>query len=274
VQYFAAGAGNTVRNSKESFGISFGITLIVSVANMMSSQIAQFLTRMEKNATWSQLRRSEGIKLLAFKMFNVMLFYLGAFFSFKGQHCFLEDLGLKFFTLILTDLILMNAIELFLPLIRVRVMNKFERFRNKGGDADSKQEWDVAQEYLEIFYRQFIIYIGMIVFPMMPLLGLLTNFVEFPLDKYKMLRLCKKPKRMDASMKEFILFWLIVTPFVAILCFPQGAIWAMGLHRSQFEQTDHFGNVTKSYGYGCCEVLNGHSDIKGCTFYSNTTINL
>lgn len=60
----------------------------------------------------------------------------------------------------------------------------------------------------------------MSVFPMVSLLGLVTNILEYPLDKFRMLRICQKPKRLDISMKRFLIVWLAVTAAAALVSYP------------------------------------------------------
>lgn len=221
---------NTVSGSSKLW-ISFVVTGAVIIVNLVFVQIAGRLTAFEKHRTWSQYRKHEGFKILTFRIVNVIAMYIGLQFSFvneeRGCPCFLEDSGFRFFTLILTDLVVMNIVELAVPTIRVALTKRVNCLRGKGGDEASKPEFDVATEYLELFYRQFIIYLGMMVFPGVTLLGLIANIVEYPLDKYRMLRICQKPKRLDLSMKRFLVFYLVIIAVVALLCWPQGTIWVL-----------------------------------------------
>ncbi len=60
----------------------------------------------------------------------------------------------------------------------------------------------------------------MVVFPPLTVIGLITNIIEYPLDKYRMLKVCQKPKRLDLSMKRFLVIWLIVTALAAFVTWP------------------------------------------------------
>jgi len=263
IQFFASGRFEIFNVSAvKAFFISIGITLFLSVTNFISKYVATYLTRIEKHPTWSGYRKNEGIKLLSFKIFNVIAFYVAGFFAFAPNRCYFEYTGLKFFTLILSDLIIMNLLEVSLPGIKTLFRNIYRSILNKGGDDVEKEDFDVAQEYLEILYRQFVIYIGMIVFPLMAVLGLLTNVIEFPLDKYRMLRQCNKPQRLDHSMKTFLLIWMMILPVLALLCFPQGPVWDMFFTRGTYP------------GYDCCAVLDSPKDYVfptnlTCVTYSN-----
>ena len=48
---------------------------------------------------------------------------------------------------------------------------------------------------LYIALRQFIVGLGLLVFPTLPALALVASVFEYWVDKYRMLRVCQKPKR-------------------------------------------------------------------------------
>jgi len=160
--------------------------------------------------------------------------------------CFLGQSGIKFLTLIITDLIVFNSWELISTALLNFASKYIKKFQGKGGDVASKPEFDVAQEYLEIFYRQFVIYMGMLVVPIVPIIGILANMIEFQVDKFRMLRLCQPPKRLDLSMKRFLLFWLIMSAFLAFISWPQAGLFVL----SELTATRDVS------AYYCCGVIN------------------
>lgn len=113
-----------------------------------------------------------------------------------------------------------NILEFGIVFIQRLFVLKFGICAGKGSDEDNKPEFDVAFEYLEVFYRQFICYLGMTVFPLMPVLSLIANLIEYFLDKVKMVKLCQKPKRLDLSMKGFLMVWLLVIAAAGLASYP------------------------------------------------------
>jgi len=159
---------------------------------------------------------------------------------------FFHTTGSKFLVMILVDVKVFNGVEFGIPLIKTFLRNHISRLKkNTGSDESVKPEFDIAQEYLEIFYRQFIIYLGMTVFPALAILGFIANILEYPLDRIRMLRICQRPKRIDLSMKRFLLFWLILIAVAATFAPPQGAFWVMWVSRD-------FRPI-----FNCCQVLTG-----------------
>jgi hypothetical protein len=71
----------------------------------------------------------------------------------------------------------------------------------KGSNDSVRPEFDLAEEYLELIYRQFIIYLAFAIVPLVPVLGLLANIVEYRVDKYRLLRICQQPRGLQGSMR-------------------------------------------------------------------------
>lgn len=212
--------------------INFLVTGSVAFINQFFQQISIFMVKFEKHKTWSLFRKHHVIKLLSFKMINIVAMY-AALQLVNTSGCIFQDTGSKFLTLLLLELFVMTPIEMIVPLLRIWAAKRFKILRGKGSDDDARPEFDVAQEYLELFYRQFVIYLGMSVFPMVTFMGLFINILEYPLDKFRMLYICQKPKRLDLSMRRFLLFWLLITALAALLSWPQGAVWILSGNRGR-----------------------------------------
>lgn len=86
----------------------------------------------------------------------------------------------------------------------------------------------MADEYLELFIRQYIIYIGMTFVPILPILGLISNLVEIAVDRYRLMRLTKTPPYLRGSMRHFLVFFMFITGFITIIMFPYGSFLTLG----------------------------------------------
>eukprot|EP01119_Soliformovum_irregulare_P018638 TRINITY_DN5760_c0_g1_i6.p1 TRINITY_DN5760_c0_g1~~TRINITY_DN5760_c0_g1_i6.p1 ORF type:complete len:475 (+),score=127.46 TRINITY_DN5760_c0_g1_i6:1444-2868(+) len=236
----------TLKNPSPFNPVTLAVTASVTIVNLIFQKLSFYMTSFERHRTWSTFRKHNTIKLLSFKMINVTGLYIALAFV-RETGCSYHNSGSKFLTLILIDLFLGNTIEYVLAYGKIFLSKHFQMFAGKGGDEANKPEFDVAEEYLEVFYRQFLIYFGTAVFPMMPLLGLVTNIIEYPLDKFRMLRMCQRPKRIDLSMKRLILIWMFVTAAAALVVWPQGAAYVLSNTK----------NTSYPRGLICCDVLRG-----------------
>jgi hypothetical protein len=96
-------------------------------------------------------------------------------------------------------------------------------------------------------YRQYIIYLGFPFFPLIGLMGLLANVIEYavltyltraiidsitslcsyPIDKFILLRISRTPPQLRGSMRHYLIFFLFVTALLAMAIFPYGSGWVM-----------------------------------------------
>lgn len=241
--------------------VNYVVTFSVVTINFFFQTISVKLVQLEKHKTWSLFRKHHTIKLIAFKIINVCAMYAALSFSFqRNGRCIYFDAGSKFVSLILIDLFFQNFMEMAVPLMKRWGATHVKYLQTKGGDEAAKPEFDVSQEYLELFYRQFVIYLGLSIFPGITVLGLITNILEYPLDKYRMLRICQRPKPLDISMKRFLVIWLFVTGLAGLLTWPQGAIWTL--------------TATRGYSpsFTCCNLLPGTPDMDVFLENNNCTI--
>ena len=75
----------------------------------------------------------------------------------------------------------------------------------------------ITEEYLEVIYRQFIIYQGMSASPILPVFGFIGGILELSFDKIRLLKFCKKPPHTNASIRTMLTFFLIFISAIASL---------------------------------------------------------
>jgi Calcium-activated chloride channel len=255
--YFIQQWGNTKAEAGNILNLwNYFVAGTVALVNFIFQFISRPMTALEKHKTWAVFRKHSAIKMITFKLVNVTAMYAAKAFAFveAGEaRCGLEDMGSQFLAIIIMDAVVMSIVEMITPVLRSWAF-KIVGIGSAGSDEDQKPEFDVSEEYLELFYRQFIIYVGMSVFPMITLLGTIANVLEYPQDKFRMLRICQRPKRLNVTMKKFLTTYLAVVAVVSMLAWPQGAVWVLGAHRDQRTQ------------FWCCALLPGDPpDEANCT---------
>lgn len=208
--------------------IDIAVTLVVTIINAVFGALAGVMTTFEKHLTYAAYRRSHTIKLYSFKILNVSAMYAAVGVVAISSACPYFDAGRKFLILILTDLVVQNLLEILVPWIKMRVLPLIStKFAGSSSDEANRPEFDLAQEYLELFYRQFVIYVGFTVFPLLPLCGFIVNLIEYPLDKYRMTKVCQRPKRVDVSMKWLLSVLLLCNAVIAFALPPLGTVWLL-----------------------------------------------
>lgn len=217
--------------------------------NVVWKQICVFLTQFEQHYTYSRFLNHHTVKFFVWRILNVCIMFLGRWlvavgaFESTSAFNFLKtawaDVGNPFadpcriitilaeqYTILLViELTVGNLVEILLPLVWL----KFQQIccgKITSSNLDAgRMDFDVAEEYLELLYRQFIVYMGMTVFPTIGFFGMIVNLVEYPLDKWRLLRISKTPPPLRGSMHSFLVFFLFLSAIISIAVFPYGFGW-------------------------------------------------
>lgn len=218
--------------------LSACVAVVVVGMNAVWIPISAGLTSLERHHSWSSFRIHNAVKLVLFKLINATVLYLLVALRLRlpaaaiaSGRCALSDAGSKFFLVLVVDIIFVNIISMILPRLKIccirRCCRCCKRLQPKGGDEELRPEFDLAEEYLQILYRQFLLYLGTPAFPLIGVLGFLANLVEYPLDKFRMLRVCQEPKRIDDPMRGFLTVFFFIVGIAAALTYPNGPIWLL-----------------------------------------------
>eukprot|EP00960_Hanusia_phi_P065676 766178-Hanusia_phi.AAC.2 len=159
-------------------GVQLAVSLITSaivpISNLIFDSIVRFLTDLEKHPTWSSYRRHRLLKIVLFRLVNVYGLFIFRFYA-----------DLPFYTCSSSRIAFQEAtksksegLSSSLPSSSYPVFHLFLRPSNptplspstsslRHPDyVSSRPEFELTDEYFEIVYRQFIMYIGISVFPM------------------------------------------------------------------------------------------------------------
>eukprot|EP00736_Rhodelphis_marinus_P009286 Rmarinus@m.16535 len=215
-------------DSSDFFLATVNVALLF-VVNLIWKFWCMHLTEFERHKTWTSYRKHNVFKFFLFKLANMLALYFVQYQyrSSEDEACPLNAAGNYFINQMLFDLTVGNLVELLLPHMYMWFYACLGQKTKFGMDEATKQIFDLSEEYLEILYRQFIIYLGSLVVPYLPVLGAFTTSLELLIDRYRLLRLCRKPHRVRSSMKYFLRFFLLLTGLAALLSYPNGAVWIL-----------------------------------------------
>jgi len=224
--------------SAGSATVALALSGMLSILNMVWKKISKSLTRYETHRTKREYTEWDTSKVFILKIGSVLSLYITK--SLVGVDrtdssnctpldvdcgCPLEDQGQQFFFLILTEIVIGNIVELGIPIMRVWLRSR-KSLTSGGGDEDLKDNFDLADEFTELFYRQFIIILGMVVFPLMAPLGAVSLALEYALDKYRLLHFCKKPLvKPDPVRSRLILGCQLAVAVIVLLSYPNGVVF-------------------------------------------------
>ncbi|KAH3767774.1 DUF590 family protein [Pelomyxa schiedti] len=248
-------------NLEKSTLFSTMISLVISVVRMIWTSVASALTKFERHRTWASFKNHVLFKWYWFKVLNLICVYISRWLvadryadqftytwnlpdfpwedsgsesgtTVTENACGLVYMGDQFMTLVIIDLIVSNAMEVVLPLCLPIIMKLLCCFFKKNDDSKvtsrkQRPEFDLAEEYLEILYRQFVICFGMPFFPLLAVLGFIVNLIEVFVDRIRLIYICKKPPMVAASLRRRLIFYMFITAVLSVVAFPVGTGWIL-----------------------------------------------
>ena len=236
-----------------SLGVSVAISILTTLAGTLWQKLCYTLTNFERHNTWTSWRKHNLLKYVVFKL--VLVYVVVNVRVFFSVQCPLRELGEQYFVQLLLDLFVGNVAEIVVPSLSSCLLQWWNP--QKALARDNRPEFDVAEEYLELIYRQYIVYCGMVSFPFLPALGALANFVEFYVDKYRLYKICQKPPLIVGSTKT------LVAGFLGAACALSLLNWGSGIGVMA-----GFFWCNSLNGTGCekCNILEGHGGFLGYFF--------
>lgn len=212
-------------------GAGTAMTLVVAlgfaICHMSWGHVSYYVTRTENNPTWFKFRMSQAIKLIAFKLALPTIMYVLLVFVVETSSeggCNLEFVGINFFLVLVVDVVLTFALQTLWPVLK-RVLYKHCRAES----TLEGPEFNIAEDLLQLMFRQFIIYIGFFAFPLMGLLGFLACVAEYAVDRYRLARVCRDPYYLPEKPGLFLLIFIQVAVGAAFITYPNGALWMLFL---------------------------------------------
>lgn len=219
------------KNEQDSgdLGTAFGIAILVSVLNILYTFIARVVTEFEKWMVFGNWKRSLALKLIFFKLANIVTVYAAKDYkSLADNICVYDIIGEQFLTLLIVETLVMNVWEVVFTLVHAANFRFYARITGSiTGDADNLPQFDLALEYLEIIYRQYLSILSMVVFPLSIAFAAVGFFIEFWVDKLRLFKICGKPRHMHTSQKEFLAMNLALVAIVSFFTPYAGSVWVM-----------------------------------------------
>jgi len=234
-------------------------SLIISVVNVVVGIIftfaADFLTTFERHWTHANAKSSYLFKLVIFRELNFFMILFSKYLVYVvlkdklkfdwhipkmfwdsteesmealliDMKCGINDTGDQVLIFMVVDLVVSNALELFSPMC-IAFVKQYIFKMTSIKSIDYYGDFDIATEYFELIYRQFILYIS---FPFMPILSFLCtliNGIEILIDRLRLFRFCKVPKPINTDIHKTVSFYLIVTAVLAFFAFPRGTLYTL-----------------------------------------------
>lgn len=145
-------------------------SIMISAINSIFPMIVKFMVKLEgyedpSIASYNTIGRTFFLKMVSigFLLYRVLSFNDSTFTDPK--RCFWNEAGMVFWQMLLIDLFVAPTLTIVPNLILNRL--------------GSKLEFAVAQNVIDMLYRQALIWVGSLVCPMVPLLGTINNLILY-----------------------------------------------------------------------------------------------
>lgn len=221
----ASGTSETSETINIAMGIPLSLSFVICTA--IWDTLSYTVTECERCKTWGAFRMSQAVKLIGFKIFASMVMYVLIPFVLvtpQSANCIIESAGTNFFVIVMIDTFLvMIFVNSLLPVIIRRGVRHFF------GKEMALPEFNVSDHLLQLIYRQFIIYVGFIVFPLIGVLGLFAICLQYFVDKVQLLHLCQDTHYVREHPGIFLLGFSLFAAATATVAYPNGALWMLYL---------------------------------------------
>ena len=208
-------------NISLSVVFNFLTSFIFVLCNAIWKYMSIKLTDLENNPTWSKYRISQSLKLIIFKLVSaIMLFILISVILNPLNDCMDTQYATNFFFIVVIDAFVINFIvEICVPLVGRSIRKCLNC------DEKEKPEFNISEELQQLFYRQFILNLGFIVFPMLSGVGFVGMLCQYVFDRIKLKYVCSDPHYVDNSFLLFFVISSVILAFLTLIAFPNGFLW-------------------------------------------------
>lgn len=207
------------RVDSSNIGIAFAIAFVASALNILFSYTSYYLTEFEKWDTFAAWNAFHTMKLLAFKLANIITVFAAKRYSqTSNTKCTYSTIGEQFISLLFVEIFFVNLQKILSGMFFSSKAQSLARMQGSiFGDQDNMPQFDLPLEYLNVVYRHYLTLMAMITIPYSILLSLFGYFVQFWVEKYYLYKLCGMPRKTDSSMKTFLTTLLVFVAACALL---------------------------------------------------------
>ena len=212
----------------------FLVVLANNVLDFLGRYVAGWLTHLEAHKRRITHSRHKTVKLFVFKFVVVNTMYITQKLVYVARgyytsECPMRPVASKFLVFMVMNLTVGNLSNWLVPLVLHRRVRRAQR-RSR---PYKPVQFDIAFEYMELFYRQYVMYLGMTVFPAIVPIAIIINLIEYASDKYRLLLLSRETKKVVLSaFNQWAYFVPCTMSVLAVLAFvfwPDGAMWSLNL---------------------------------------------
>ncbi|KAH3742864.1 DUF590 family protein [Pelomyxa schiedti] len=201
------------------------ISVSLFVLCFIGKKVCAMLTHLERHKRRLTHSKHKTFKNFTYKVVLVSAVYWAQWLRLSDTDnlCPMRTSGIKFLSLAMTDLTVGNLLLMASPITRYLI----NACKGKAGKTTKPIYFDLSSQYMDVLFRQYIMYLGMTVFPGLCVISLLTTAIVYPMDKFRLVKLSANNKKSIGSMRYYLAVLMFVTAVLGFVMFPNGGGWTL-----------------------------------------------
>jgi hypothetical protein len=226
-------------DERGNLGISLAVAVFAVILDFLYTVIATLLTEFEKHKFNSAAIRWLALKLMLFRVANIMTVYGARSYTAAEKTCVYAILAEQFLGLWIVEIILVAPGTVIGTMIWHKRYDVYARFFGSiGSDESNMPAFQLAREYLKMLYLAFLSYAGMTVFPLSVWLGFFAIAAQYWSAKFRLSKLCGRPLVHDTSQRSVVIVGLLLAAIAGLLTPSAGGAFIMsGFTRDRTNST-------------------------------------
>lgn len=227
---------------------SFATPIILSTSNIAIQYswkaMCILLTKFEKHETHTKYKKHIFSKIFIFKFLNIIVFYVAQYFvdaiSTTQTDCPLFGVGAQFLVNYLCDVGMFYITGIIWPILYYYILI-CKGLKSKQKVDVSKYTFDIVEEYIDMIYRQFVLYLAGIIIPMIYVLGFVVGIIEYYFINRIRIIYVYHVVPSNSNISWLIVFALFIVGTLSIFVFPNGILWIiLKMPNSRFTNCNFF----------------------------------
>ena len=203
------------------YAISFGITGVTSVIDIVLEIVLEILTKWEKQTTWTNFYLSYSLKLTLFSFLNSAVIPIVCelgFINSNGYQFLINNMLMKFLVNAFVTTIMWTVnVGCILKLIKQCLVAKKDKIPYNQKELNEIYElppMNVAAKYSYIGKTLLMSFLYVPIFPLGLGISLLGFILGYWLEKYNFANMYKKPEMLNRQITEFYSNYFVLVFFV------------------------------------------------------------
>uniref|UniRef100_A0A6T7R5R4 Anoctamin transmembrane domain-containing protein n=1 Tax=Hanusia phi TaxID=3032 RepID=A0A6T7R5R4_9CRYP len=196
-----------------------------SIANFVFGLVAGLLTDLELHVTWTGYRNHRLAKLVVYRICNTMaLLFFTYYAEVPWYTCMITRIALQTILFVVMDLVVTLMLQMISPFVYQWWLNLINCRPCCEDKQDTREPFELTEEYFKLVFRQYLLYVALPLCPLFSAATLVCNVIELPLNKFRLLRLTRRPQGMVGG-RRLICIALFGAFVAAVITFPSGPVF-------------------------------------------------